>query len=146
MISYSSNILSNALPFLIILVGTLLVIIFNVPYLLFVPLVIAAALKFLTSHTIKIQHLVRTDFEKLGYILISERPYRYTEIKSSIKFYSTFLNIYGTPSQQYGPVKRINRVFTAKHEDGNTYELFTTVIKTQHEVLGIEIDNKILLQ
>ena len=146
MINNASNILINALLFFVFIAGTIFIIIFNVPYLLFVPLVIAAALKLLISHTIKIQHLVRSEFENLGYILISERPYRLSEMKSSIKFYSTFININGASSQQYGPVKRINRVFTAKHEDGNTYELFTTVIKTQHEVLGIEIDNKILLK
>lgn len=143
MISNYSHILINALLFFVFIAGTIFIIIFNVPYLVFLPLIFAGMLKAYHSHNSKIQHLVRTNFEKLGYILISERPYRVLEMKSSIKFYSTFININGIPFQQHGSVKRIKRVFTAKHVDGNTYELFTTVIKTQREVLGIEIHNKI---
>lgn len=80
----------------------------------------------------------------MGYIAISERPYTFSELKPYIKFKKVNFTINDIPIEHYGPVKQIKRVFTVKQGE-QIFELFATVIKTDKELLEIQIHDKILL-
>lgn len=108
---------------------------FDLTYLVFIPFVIAISLKIYISNKVKIQDSVKIDFEKLGYVLISERPYKFSEMKFTVRFSNITIN--NIPANQYGPIKEVKRVFIAKHEDGNIYQLFTTILKDNSKIYEI---------
>lgn len=135
-----TDILLQILYFFIFLCGTITIIILNTPYLLFLPPLIVIALKVYIGNKKKILRYVKDDFAELGYELLSERPLKFSETKTTMRLY-TGVKINDISIERYGYIKKISRVFTAKDKNGIIHELQATVTREWNGSNSIEIKN-----
>lgn len=133
-----SDILVNLLCIFILFSGFIIVMALDVPYLIFIPFLIIFALKIYFEGKKKIIPYVKDDFAELGYELLSERPLKFSETKTTMRLY-TGVKINNIPIERYGYIKKISRVFTARYKDGTIHELSTTITKQWNGSNSIEI-------
>lgn len=114
-------------------------------YLFFIPFIIAIIIKIYVDNNRKIAKYVADDFKELGYELLSERAYKFSESKIDFKLY-TGVKINNIPLERFYYVKEFMRVFTAKAEDGNTYRLFTSIKKEWNWTNTIKINDKQIIE
>lgn len=139
-----SDILVNLLCIFILLIGGIIVAVFNAPYVLFITFIILLSIKVYFERKKKILPYVKDDFAELGYELLSERPLKLSETKTTMRLY-TGIKINDIPIERYGYIKKISRVFTARYKDGTTHELHTIIIKQWNGSNSIEIkESKII--
>ncbi|RDI07017.1 hypothetical protein [Flavobacterium sp. AG291] len=133
-----TDILIHLLCIFILFAGTIIIIVLDTPYLFFIPFIIVIALKIYFERKKKILPYVKDDFAELGYELLSERPLKFSETKTTMRLY-TGVKINDIPIERYGYLKKITRVFTAKDKDGIIHELQATVTKEWNGSNSIEI-------
>lgn len=139
-----SDILVNLLCIFILLISGVIVAVFNAPYVLFITFIILVSIKVYFERKKKILPYVKDDFAELGYELLSERPLKLSETKTTMRLY-TGIKINDIPIERYGYIKKISRVFTARYKDGTTHELHTTITKQWNGSNSIEIkESKII--
>lgn len=127
--------------FLLWVISIILLIGFNLSYLFFISFVLFVAAKIYYTNSKKITNYVKDDFAALGYELLTERAYRFSESKTPFRLY-TGIRVNNIPLERFYYLVRYSRVFTAKGDDGNTYTLFTRVTKEWNGTNTIEIREK----
>jgi len=87
----------------------------------------------------RILKYVKADFKKLGFDLISERPATRFERKITME---TTVMINNIGIGRYGYIRKFNRVFTARNQEGQLVELVADVSKMWSGENKIQIRDK----
>ena len=90
-----------------------------------------------------ITEYVAKDFEKLGYTIISERPIPISDMERSI---SPTVTVGKVPIGRYAYIRRFNRLFRAKNENGQLVELKTSITKEWSGGNSIEIKEESVIE
>lgn len=106
----------------------LLVFVIGYPFLIFPWGILMMVLHYAIKRKKKILKYVKEDYEDLGFELIDEKPVPFSA--NDIKFNVTPVKVNGLPLSRYGYVRKFHRVFTARHQDGQLFELTTVNTKT----------------
>ena len=107
-------------------------------FLFIIPFIIYVILITVIGRNKKIMEFVKSDFNELGYELISERHLKSSESEIEIK--PTFLTSGNTPLRNYK--NKYKRIFTAKNKKGKLVELNTIVTEKKDGTIKIEIKEK----
>lgn len=109
----------------------------EVPVLL-LPLLIAYYIAhYSLKRNIRILNDVKSDYRKLGYELLEEKPIPLLE--AEISFKPTFITINKLPLSRYAYIRRFERIFTAKSNTGKLYKLYTLNTKRWNGENEVEI-------
>lgn len=139
------DVLLNILLLFFFAVSMLVLIGLGMPFLFFIPLMLIIVLKIYLENKKRILKYVEADFKSLGYELLTERPYKLSETETSFRLY-TGVKINNIPIERFYYIKRFDRVFTAKAEDGNSYTLFTRITKEWNGKNTIDIRQEQLIE
>lgn len=92
----------------------------------------------------KFLNYVKADYKKLGFDLIEERPFPLAprEFEVSVK---PMITINGLPVSRYGYMRKFARVFKAKDQEGQLFDLYSVITKQWDGENEIEIKDKELL-
>jgi hypothetical protein len=109
-------------------------------FLLFSVFIAFVCFKVYLKRRKKILHFVKDDFQKIGYLLNSERPITFKEYFRKVKLEAkpiVFINDISLSRYRY--MRAFRRIFTAKSKNGSLVELNTFVIYKWNGENKIEI-------
>ena len=129
-----TDILINLIIFLITIVISFVISVTCIyPYLAIIPIIICLIISGILKRNKKISKYVKSDFAKLGYEILHERP---------VKLFENDFEVHFSYFADNGLVYIVNysRVFKVKTEMGQLYELNTEITK------GWDLKNSILIK
>ena len=128
------------LSLIFFVLGIVILALTEVPILV-LPLLIAYYIAhYSLKRNIRILNDVKSDYKKLGYELLEEKPIPLLE--AEISFKPSFVIINNLPLSRYAYFRRFQRIFTAKSNTGKLYKLYTRNTKHWNGDIEIVIKNK----
>lgn len=125
------------------IISCFILILTDYPYLIIICFITYVIIHVNLKRRKKLTKHLKEDFEKLGYVILEERPLKLSESKLSIK---PAILVNGIPVSRYGYIRRFARVFRLKDNNNELFEVQAILTKEWGGNNAIRIIKKLSLK